>query len=180
MPRPPFGSPEWLADFEEFIRRKVPDVVTPTGTDRFWVGGTIQVKGRIQAKFDRQIDATYLSIDVSMIDPAPIFILCNRIGLPRPTKPAKSRGRNPSWHVSIVALRALRALQETLPILLGERLKEAETAITFFSPNGFRRGRFGNRDVWPVSGFPWRTKDRDLPPAEDDEVQEALNGFGGA
>jgi hypothetical protein len=68
----------------------------------------------------------------------------------------------------------LRVLEESLPVLLGERLKEAEKAVVFFAPNGIRRGSFGNRDVWPTSEFPWRIKKRDSPPAEDDEVNEVF------
>ena len=174
MPRPSFGSPEWLPLVEEVIQRKTPDVITANHVDRFWVAGLIQGKGRIEAKFLGQIDASYLSIAVTMIDPEVLFALSDHVGLRYPTKPMKSRGRNPSWRVNIAGLRALRVLEESLPILLGERLKEAEKAVVFFAPNGIRRGSFGNRDVWPTSEFPWRIKKRDSPPAEDDEVNEAL------
>jgi hypothetical protein len=49
MSRLPSGDPEWLDRFEEVIRKKVANVVTPAGTDRFWVAGMIQFKGRIHA-----------------------------------------------------------------------------------------------------------------------------------
>jgi hypothetical protein len=177
MPELPYEHPGWPAGFEEVIRRKVPDVVTATGTDRFWVAGMIQFKGRIHAQFARQIDATYLSIDVWMTDPAPTFILSDRVGLPRPSEPIKGRGRNPRWQVRIVGLRALRVLQETLPILLGERLKEAKTAVEFFAPDGIHPDRLGDREIWSVNEFPWRVKGLDSSQSEDDEVQEVLRGL---
>jgi len=180
MSRPPFGNPEWLPLVEEAIKRKTPDIITTNHTDRFWVAGLIQGKGRIEAKFLKQIDASYLNIAVTIIDPEVLFALSDHVGLRYPTKPMKSRGRNPSWRVNIAGLRALRVLEESLPILLSERLKEAETAIAFFTPNGIHRGRFGNRDVWPTSEFPWRIKKRDSPPAEEDEVNEILRKLRGA
>ena len=177
MSRLPSGDPELLDRLGEVIRKKVANVVTPTGTDRFWVAGMIQFKGRIHAQFARQIDATYLSIDVSMTDPAPIFILSDRVGLPRPSEAIKGRGRNPRWQIRIAGLRALRVLQETLPILLGERLKEAKTAVEFFAPDGIHPDRFGDREIWSVSEFPWRVKGLDSSQSEDDEVQEVLRGL---
>lgn len=68
-------------------------------------------------------------------------------------------------------------LQETLPILLGERLKEAKTAVEFFAPDGIHPDRLGDRGIWSVNEFPWRAKGLDSSQSEDDEVQEVLMGL---
>jgi hypothetical protein len=60
-------------------------------------------------------------------------------------------------------LRALRVLQEILPFLVGQKLKEAEKALSFFGPFGNHRGCYRNGDIWPQSEFPLRTKRRGSP-----------------
>jgi hypothetical protein len=154
LSRPPFGSPEWLSYFEEVVQKKVPDVVIPARLDRFWVAGMMQTRrGRIQSRFVRQANATYLEIELAMVDPEPVFVFSEYVGLPHPSGPTKNR-----WRRDVLGLRALRVLEEIRPILLGQRLKEAENAIDFFTPDGIHPGRIADADIWSPSEFPWRIK----------------------
>jgi len=217
MPRPPFGSLEWLPYFEEIVRtskttkeavsrlgystpstvyyhlkkfgverpsqwnerpwtrevnqRKIPAVIIPTTVGRCWVAGLTQGEGCIQAKFVRQVDATYLNLDVSMADPEPVFTFSDYVGLSHPSKPVKNHDWKPNWHKNVSGLRALRVLQEIRPFLLGEKVKEAEKAIAFFAPYGIHYGCFRNLDIWPTSEFPWRTKKRGSLPGSGEVLQ---------
>jgi len=143
------------------IEGSVPDVIIPARLDRFWVAGMMQTRrGRIQSRFVRRLRATYLEIELVMADPGPVFAFSDYVGLPRPSRPLKNR-----WHRDVVGLRAFRVLQEIRPILLGQRLKEAEKAIDFFAPDGIRPGRIADTDIWSPSEFPWRIKRRGpVPP----------------
>lgn len=141
-------------------RRNVPEVVIPTPEGRSWVAGLIQGEGCIQSRYIRQTDTTYLQLDTSMADPAPIRRLCDYVGLKSPFKPVKNHHWKPNWHTNITGLRALRILQEILPFLLGDKRREAERAVVFFSPYGNHPGGYRNSDIWPTSEFPSRTKGR--------------------
>ena len=171
--RPPIWSERpWL---REFMQRNIPQVIIPTTTGRRWVAGLTQGEGCFQARFYTQQDVTYLNLDVSMADPEPIFKFSDYVGLPHPSKPVKNHDWKPNWHKNACGLRALRVLQEIHPFLLGEKLKEAEKALSFFSPYGGHSGCFGNLDVWPRSEFPWRTKKRGgLPIASDGKAAPGL------
>lgn len=134
------------------IEGKVPDVVIPARLDRVWVAGMMQTKrGRIQSRFVRLADATYLEVELAMVDPEPVFVFSEHVGLRHPSGPTKDR-----WRRDVLGLRALRVLEEIRPILLGQRLEEAEKAIEFFAPGGTRQGRFADADIWPPNEFPWR------------------------
>lgn len=206
MPRPRFGTPEWLAYFRDIVnssktrweavrrlgysqpsviyyhlekfgmesprewsrrpfvrevnQRDIPDVIIPTILGRRWVAGLTQGEGCIQARFYTQHDVTYLQLDVSMADPEPIFKFSDYVGLSHPSKPVKNHEWKPNWHKNVSGLRAFRVLNEIRPFLLGEKLKEAEKALTFFAPYGIHRGCFGNLEIWSRNEFPWRTKKR--------------------
>jgi hypothetical protein len=72
-----------------------------------------------------------------------------------PSKP----GYKEVWQKSIKGLRALIVLKDVLPYLMGEKLREAQAAIDFFSPTGYRKGRFRPADVWNPVGFAYRYKE---------------------
>jgi hypothetical protein len=57
---------------------------------------------------------------------------------------------------SVKGLRALLILKDVLPYLMGEKLREAEAAIEFFSTTGYRKGRFRESEVWSPASFPHR------------------------
>jgi hypothetical protein len=141
------------------IEWNVPDVVIPARLDRFWVAGMMQTRrGFIQSRFVRQANATYLEIELAMVDPEPVFVFSEYVGLPHPPGPTKNR-----WCRDVLGLRALRVLEEIRPILLGQRLKEAEKAVDFFAPGGTRPGRFEDAAIWPPGEFPWRIKRPGVP-----------------
>jgi hypothetical protein len=138
---------------------RVPEVIMHREMDRAWTGALIQGEGGFVAHYSKRVDVTALDVRAAMTDPDPIFRLCESFGVARPKKsPPKQAGRKPIWYCVVGGLRAYRVLQEILPFLVGDKLKEAERALEFFAPDGYRQGRFGGYDVWPRSEFPFRTK----------------------
>jgi hypothetical protein len=160
-------------------RKRIPDVVIPTLVGRNWVAGLTQGEGCIQSRHMKENDATFLNLDVSMADSGPIFKFADYVGLSHPSKPVRNHEWKPNWHKNVVGLRALRVLQEILPFLLGEKRREAEHAIAFFSPFGNHRGCFRNGDIWPTDDFPSRTKGLGLrspiPTSVDSNERDAAN-----
>lgn len=209
MPRPPFGSPEWLPYFKENImtsdrateaaakmgyrgpgtmryhmkkfgipyprvwsrrpetslrmQKHIPEVIIPTTVGRCWVAGLVQGEACIQSIYRLINDMTYLQLDVSMVDPAPIYKLSEYYRLPHSMKTTKNHEWRPQYRKNIAGLRALRVLQEILPFLVGQKLAEAKRALTFFGPRGMHHGCSRNGDIWPQNEFPLRTKARGLP-----------------
>jgi hypothetical protein len=109
--------------------------------------------------YSKRVDVTSLDIRVQMTDPDPVFRLCDLGGVARPQKSLPKQLRHkPKWGCVFGGLRAYRILQEMLPFLFGEKLKEAKRALVFFAPNGYRKGRFGGYDVWPFDEFPLRKR----------------------
>ncbi len=152
---------EWL--LKPGVRKQrqgmVPEVIMHDEVDRAWSGALIQGEGGILAHYSKRVDVTSLDVRAAMTDPDPIFRLCDLFGVARPPKSlSKQPGRKPIWDCVVGGLRAYRVLQEILPFLFGEKLKEAKRALEFFAPDGYRQGRFGGYDVWPRSEFPFRTK----------------------
>jgi hypothetical protein len=80
--------------------------------------------------------------------------LCG-LGPPRHVPPNKP-GYKEVWVRSVKGLRALLILEDVLPYLMGEKLREAEAAIEFFSPTGYRKGRFRPSEVRSPASFPYR------------------------
>src|SRR4029077_4700583 len=72
----------------------------------------------------------------------------------------KNHEWRPQYRKNIAGLRALRVLQEILPFLVGQKLREAQRALEFFGPRGLHRGCYRNGDIWPLNEFPLRTKAR--------------------
>jgi hypothetical protein len=223
MRRPPFGSPEWLANFEEIVRtskrateaatklgyrgpgvvryhmkrlgipyprewsqrpvvslfmqRNIPSVVIPTTVGRCWVAGLVQGEACIQSLYRLATEATYLQLDVSMVDPAPIYELSEYYGLPHSMRATKNHDWRLQWRKNISGLRAFRVLSEILPFLVGQKLREAEKALTFFGPRGIHHGCYRNGDIWPQSEFPLRTKHRgsNALPTNEGDAQEMPN-----
>jgi hypothetical protein len=144
----------------EVAQAKIPTIMISTLEGRAWVAALIQGEGCIQSIYRKRSNSTYLELDFAMVDPAPIFRLSDHLGVPRRTKPSRNHDWTPLWRKSLTGLRGLRVLQETLPFLLGQKRKEAEKAVDFFSPGGYHRGCFRNGDIWPSEDFPLRTKRR--------------------
>jgi hypothetical protein len=148
------------ADFSE--RSDVPEIVIGALEDRSWVGGLAQGEGCTQSHYAKIVDSTAIELSVSMIDPAPVFQFSDIVGLARPSKPKPAQTANPNykpkWLKSVIGLRALRVLKEIQPFLFGEKSREVEKALTFFSPTGYRQGHFRPIDIWPREEFPLRRR----------------------
>jgi len=128
-------------------------------TDRGWSSGLVQGESAIVAHYSKKVNTTALEIRTGMTDTDPIFKLCDYFGVARPNEPRpRSHGWKPIWECVVGGLRAYRALQEMLPFLLGEKLKEANRALEFFSPDGYHLGRLGGFDIWPEDQFPLRKR----------------------
>lgn len=153
---------EWSLrpDARVTMQRHIPEVIIPTTVGRRWVAGLVQGEGCIQSAYRVVTDVTYLELDISMVDPAPIEKLSGYYGLPPPTTPTRNHDWNLQWRKNIQGLRALRVLREIEPFLLGEKLKEAEKALSFFDPSGNHKGCYRNGDIWPREEFPLRSKRR--------------------
>ncbi len=139
-------------------QRGIPDTIIPTTDGRAWVGGLVQGEGSIKCHYVRPTDTTTLDISTGMTDPVPIFKLSEYYGLSRPAKPRAHKDWNPVWNKNVGGLRALRVLREILPFLVGEKLREAEKALEFFSPYGCRRGHYRAGDIWPPDKFALRKR----------------------
>ncbi len=165
---------EWSLRPDVSLRRQemIPTTVILTTEGRSWVGALLQGEGCIQSVYRKISDTTYLEVDMAMADPAPIFRLSEYFGLPRPSKPFKNHQWKPLWRKSLNGLRALRVLQEILPFLVGQKRKEAERAVTFFSPGGYHRGCFRNTDIWSQNEFQLRTKGGSLNQQSTNRIDE--------
>lgn len=141
-------------------RRNIPETVISTPEARAWVASIIQGEGCIQSSYAKKSNSTHLALDVSMVDPAPVFRLSEYVGLDPPSKPVKNHQWKPLWHKNIAGLRGIRVLHETLPYLVGTKRREAERAVSFFDQEGCRRGCFRNGDIWSRKDFPLRMKGR--------------------
>jgi hypothetical protein len=51
----------------------------------------------------------------------------------------RSNPWKPIWWTAVGGLRAYHVLQEILPFLLGQKLREAIRALDFFAPDGYRK-----------------------------------------
>jgi hypothetical protein len=161
------GPDEWhrRPKVAQLRREGIPVVIIPTPEGRKWVAGLLQGEGCIQSRYAAEVDKTVLDLDVAMTDSGPVFRFSEYVGLSHPAKPVKNHDWKPNWHKNVSGLRALRVLREILPFLLGDKKKEADRAIAFFGSFGDCKGCFRNRDIWPTSEFPWRTKKRGSPSA---------------
>ncbi|MGD0637326.1 MAG: hypothetical protein ABSA72_04735 [Nitrososphaerales archaeon] len=152
--------PKWSlrVDVESPRQQDIPGIIIASPKDRSWVGGLIQGEGCVESHYVRSMNSTAIQLAFGMTDPDPIFKLCDLIGMSRPSRPKDDHFSQPVWVKRAVGLRALRILQEVLPYLLGEKLREAERAMDFFSPNGYHDGCFRPPDIWPSKEFPLRRR----------------------
>ncbi len=152
---------QWrLKPYVSVMRQKrVPEVIMHDEVDRAWSGGLVQGEGGILAHYSKRTDVTGLDVRVAMTDHDTVFRLCDLFGVRRPPRSLpKESNRRPRWECAVGGLRAYRILQEILPYLIGGKRREAERALQFFAPRGYRKGRFGGFDVWPRDRYPSRSK----------------------
>lgn len=129
-------------------------------TGKAYVGIILGTEGGLTIAYQRNRAITELRLIVSMTDRpwvAKFSELCG-LGPPRHIPPGKP-GYKEVWQKTIKGLRALIILKDVMPYLMGEKLREAQAAIDFFSPTGYRKGRFRPADVWTPINFPYRYKE---------------------
>ncbi|MDA4115200.1 MAG: hypothetical protein OK442_01435 [Thaumarchaeota archaeon] len=125
-----------------------------------YVGIILGTEGGMTLGYQSHRAITELRLIVSMTDRpwvAKFSELCG-LGPPRHIPPSKP-GYKEVWQKTIKGLRALIVLRDVLPYLMGEKLREAQAALDFFSPTGYRKGRFRPADVWTPVSFPYRYKE---------------------
>ena len=137
-------------EFAYRARPPVPDVVIQTADGRRFVGTLTGTEGCVTCAYCVKADMTELVLVVEMTDRDWIVEFARTVGLSMP--PLSGRGvgpnRKPKFRRSPSGRRALRILNEVLPFLYGQRLKEAERALEFFSPSGSVKGRVKAAQIW--------------------------------
>ena len=141
-----------------FKQKTIPEVIIPNMEDRYWVAALIQGEGCIESFYVAATDCTAILLTLGMTDSAVVFRFSDLVGLPRPAKPRNRSGGKPTWRKSIVSMRAIRVLREITPLLLGDKLREAERALTFFDCDGYHEGCARPTQIWPTSEFPLRKR----------------------
>jgi len=139
-------------------RGRVPDVVIKDSGDRKWVAGLALGEGCIKTHYSKKSDVTALELGIGMTTSRVIFRFCDLVGTRHPRRAQPRQEGKPMWYATISGLRAYRVLQEILPFLIDEKLDEANRALEFFAPDGYRKGRYGGYDVWPDAEFPLRKR----------------------
>lgn len=139
------------------LRKQSPTSILGSPEARMWVGLMIGTECGLQASYEEKGGHTRLKISLGMTDRVYVARFAELCGV-SPPRLARSKSVNNSdvWSREVTGLRAIIILKEALPYLLGEKRRQAERALEFFSPTGYRRGRFSSRDVWPRPLFPIR------------------------
>jgi hypothetical protein len=142
------------------LRKLKLSTIIESETGKAHVGIILGTEGGMSLGYQSHRAVTELRLIVSMTDRpwiAKFSELCG-LGPPRHIPPSKP-GYKEVWQKTVKGLRALIVLKDVLPYLMGEKLREAKAAIEFFSPTGYREGRFGPADVWKPVSFPYRYKE---------------------
>lgn len=156
-----FGIPK-PAIWEELHRFKTGrlrklglSTIIESESSKAYVGIILGTEGGITLGYQRPRGITELRLIVGMTDRpwvAKFSELCG-LGPARRIAPHKP-GYKEVWQKVVKGLRALIILRDVLPYLMGEKLREAQAAIDFFSPTGYRKGKFRPADVWTPASFP--------------------------
>jgi len=142
------------------LRKLGLSTIIESETGKAYVGIVLGTEGGMTVGYQTHRAITELRLSVSMTDRpwvAKFSELCG-LGPPRHMPPSKP-GYKEVWQKSIKGLRALLVLKDVLPYLMGEKLREAQAAIDFFSPTGYRKGRFRPANVWNPISFAYRYKE---------------------
>jgi hypothetical protein len=152
------SMPPAIPAIDSSREKTIPEVIIRNTEDRFWVAALIQGEGCIESFYVEATDCTAILLTIGMTDSAVVFKYSDLIGLPRPAK-SRNRGEDkPIWRKSIVSMRAIRILREITPLLLGDKLREAERALNFFDNDGYHEGCVRPQQIWPTSEFPLRRR----------------------
>ncbi|MDV3278410.1 MAG: hypothetical protein LYZ69_08110 [Nitrososphaerales archaeon] len=142
-----WGSP---SASESRHRRPVPFVVIGTEQDRVFVGTLIGTEGATTCRYEPKQRKTALLVVVEMTDRDYIARFAEIVGLSQPMSAGRLTlpGHKPKFRRTLMGLRALRVLREVLPFMYGVKKREAQRAIDFFSPTGYREGRIAPDEIW--------------------------------
>lgn len=150
----------WTARMFETLgryRTKVPEVVIPNPLDRAWIGALVGADGSISCSNDHRKKSN-LTVIVAMTDKAWVDHFARIVGGKPSHFVTRLPPEKPIWNKTVAGLRGFRVLREILPFLMGGKRREAQRALEFFSPDGYRRGLFSPLEVWPPSEFPLRKR----------------------
>ncbi|MDA4135621.1 MAG: hypothetical protein OK449_01305 [Thaumarchaeota archaeon] len=143
-------------------RKTVPPRVLGTKEDRVFVAAMIGTEGSITSSYDKEQRQTELVLRIDMTDREWVAKFAATVGLSAPPTVGRYHGeghkrifsRNPQ------GLRALIILHEILPYLCGTKKVEAQRAIDFFSPTGYKKGEHRADEIY--GGIEGRSKRSDL------------------
>jgi hypothetical protein len=139
------------------LRKLRLSTIIESETSKAYVSVILGTEGGMTLGYQSRREITELRLIVGMTDRpwvAKFSELCG-LGPPRRVPPHKP-GYKEVWQKTIKGLRALIILNGVLSYLMGEKLREAQAAIEFFSPTGYRKGRFRPAGVWRSAGFRYR------------------------
>jgi len=129
--------------------------------DRMYVADLMGTEGTITCGYDATVNKTRLKIQVGMTDRPWVAKFAQVCGVGRPSKLPPKFGRKKDVFVSqLSGLRALLVLRDVFPFLMGGKRREALRAIEFFSPTGYKRGRYRAREIWNPRIFLWKDTGR--------------------
>lgn len=141
----------------EKARPTVPDVIILREIDRAWSASLFGGEGSITANYDERYNKTFLVTLLRMSDKNWVDHFAQLVGFTESGERRKGKYKT-QWDKTLVGKRALRFLIEILPYLYGSKKAEAIRAIEFFSPKGYRFGRYSSLEIWPPSEFPLRKR----------------------
>jgi hypothetical protein len=131
------------------LRRQNPSSIVESEMNRLYVATLIGTDGSITLGYDKHNRKTRLKVVLGMTDRAWVASFSSICGVGSPRRiPARIEGHKDVWQKSITGFRALIVLQDVLGHLMGVRLLEAQAAIGFFSPTGYREGKIRAGEVW--------------------------------
>ena len=142
------------------LRKLCLSTIIESESGKVYAAIILGTEGALTLGFQVRLAQTELRLIVGMTDKPWVAKFSELCGLGPPRRiPPRKPGYKEVWQKSVKGLRALMILKDVLPYLMGEKLREAQTAIEFFSPTGYRKGRFRPSDVWTPVSFPYRSQD---------------------
>ncbi len=150
-----FRNPPQNSEGIDFValyraRPPIPRVIIRTKDGRRYVGTLVGTEGCVTCAYAKPADTTELVIVVEMTDRDWIVKFSEEVGLTPPPEMGRdvSPKRKAKFRRAPSGLRALRILKEILPYLYGQRLREAQRAIEYFSPSGHVKGMVRAAEIW--------------------------------
>jgi hypothetical protein len=131
-------------------RKPIPAIIIKNETDRTYIGALIGTEGAITCRYEKSQRKTALVVVVEMTDREYIAKLADIVGLSEPMTFGRftRAGHKPKFRRTLMGLRALKVLQEVLPLMYGSRRADAIRAIEAFSPTGYKEGYVTPHEIW--------------------------------